>query len=443
MMDKPKDTNSSILERSFRVTSSSQRQLAAFLGVFIVAAWWYWDKPLMYLSGDSIQYINFAQNLRGDFQSPEYLQPAYIVRTPGYPLLLAGTQALALGDFRIAVLTLHALFGVIALFSVINALKTIIPIPLAAIGFSLLPSLCWEIFPAVMSEWMVVMSLMILWSTWIVYLTSHKDKTLYISSVVTLLLVAIKPLFIFVCLVPALLAISRGSINQRCYRITLVGLILSPLLQLMVLNQQRFGVFSVSPAGSLSFLGVTASLASAPVSSGDSEQTKAILGYINERRSSASPSEFSKLGELRADSIFQSVSSNYETVIEAPRALRVEWRDLFSAISLYNRRVITEHPDLYKQFVVSGLQSLQLSLLVSFPSFVAPLYLLYRRRLVPLAIATLLFFAVHIGATTIVSFIGIIHNRYYNTTYFPLLVISALSTVCFVRELIAPLPRER
>jgi hypothetical protein len=230
--------------------------------------------------------------------------------------------------------------------------------------------------------------------------------------------------------------------NDRCYRIAVVALILSPLLLLTTLNNRRFGVLSVSPAGSLSFLGVTASLAPASVSTDDSDQTKAILQYVNERRTSASPAEFSKLGELRADSIFQAVSSNYEAVLEAPRALHVTWRDLFSAISVYNQRVIAEYPDLYRRFVVSGLQSLKLSLLLSLPSFVAPLYLLYRRRLVPLALATLLFLAVHISATTIVSFIGIIHNRYYNTTYFPLLVVSALSTICFVRELISPQSRE-
>jgi hypothetical protein len=441
-MDKPKRASSSILERTRGVTSSSQRQLASFFAVFVVAAGLFWDRSLMYLPGDSIQYINFAQNLSGFLQSPEHLQPAYVVRTPGYPLLLALTQTLAFNDLRIAVLSLHTLFGVIALFCVINALKPIIPIPLAAIGFAPLPILCWEIFPAVMSEWMVIMSLIILWSTWIIYLTSHKNKTLYLSSFVTLLLVTIKPLFIFVCLVPVLLAISRGSMNDRCYRIAVVALILSPLLLLTTLNNRRFGVLSVSPAGSLSFLGVTASLAPASVSTDDSDQTKAILQYVNERRTSASPAEFSKLGELRADSIFQAVSSNYEAVLEAPRALHVTWRDLFSAISVYNQRVIAEYPDLYRRFVVSGLQSLKLSLLLSLPSFVAPLYLLYRRRLVPLALATLLFLAVHISATTIVSFIGIIHNRYYNTTYFPLLVVSALSTICFVRELISPQSRE-
>jgi hypothetical protein len=258
---------------------------------------------------------------------------------------------------------------------------------------------------------------------------------LYISAFLTLTLVMVKPVFIFICVIPYFLLLIRRPNLPLILNSLVVSLILVPLLSLVISNGIRFGVYSISPAGSISLLGVTSTLASAPIYPSDSDQTRAVFKLINAGRlEMTASSDLSKLALLESSNLFESVCHNYQLVLDLPKKLNLAWKEIFPIISNYSHRVIAHNSELYLQFVFNSLKSLQLSLLYITTSLVSALCLLSNPKLRHVGLATFIFILVHIGTITIVSLSGIIHSRYYNVTTTPLMVISFLTILIAVRE---------
>ncbi len=390
--------------------------------------------PLMYLHGDSAQYIEFAKNFSQYFSSADALPTSFVVRSLGYPLLLALSTAAVFGDLRFGVFVLHALLALAAMLATASALKPMLPRLVSCLILSVLVASCWEIFPAVMTEWTAIMLLIVLWSTWIAYLHERRVRTLSISSAVTLFLVLVKPIFILTVILPFALAAAVTAPSTRRIRMVVVALILSPLLVLTIANYRRFGVLSVSPAGALSFAGVAISLAPIPVFPDDSDQTRAIIYFLNDHRLAASASDIAGLSILKPGGLFAAVCKNYGLATELPARFNLGWRDVFSIISLASKRTIAANREIYIRFVRAGIESIAIDLPLLILSLTLPLYLIWRKKLQPVAIANLIFAFLHLATISLVAFVGILHNRYYMTTFIPLVTVTLLLAGCCIRE---------
>ncbi len=105
-----------------------------FLAVLMVLSVLGWHLPLAYLDDDSSDFIKFSEFPSLYFGNADTLPSAFVVRAPGYPLLIALARTLAFGDLSAGVRGLHALFAVAAVLAVIAALRPAVPAVLTTLG---------------------------------------------------------------------------------------------------------------------------------------------------------------------------------------------------------------------------------------------------------------------------------------------------------------------
>ena len=203
----------------------------------------------------------------------------------------------------------------------------------------------------------------------------------------------------------------------------------------MFLNLYRFGSFSCSPAGTFSLFGVAASIGEAHPLPTDDIQTKEWLAFVNVHRLAISQNDISLLQDLRADAVFNAVSKNYELTDTLRKHFAISWTHLIPFLKTYNKRVLMSDYSKYSSYVFNSLLSLKWSAIFFIPSLLLPILLLRRDKSRSIAITTLTFLFIHIAHISVVSFFGVIHNRYYNLTLFPLAAWSMIIAVGFAIQI--------
>ena len=396
-----------------------------------------WKQPLFYLGGDSKQYIDYANNLSLLFGDTERFSASLIVRTPGFPTLLWLAQHLSGGDLRVGLLLLHTTFAAGAVFLCAWVFRDTIPIVLSGLAVGLTIVLSREIFPAVVTEWTAMMLLLIEYALCVRYLSANKKFDLYCFTFGISLLVLIKPIFVFSLVLPLFLAWKREVLlTAKLGRVLLTSLIYFPILVVVLVNEVRFRTLSISPAGSLSFAAVLASFGASSQLETDSIQFKNFVEQLEKRRVTASVTELEKLRDLEAEGLFSAAAINYDNFMALREDLGLKWMEFLGLVNEYIKRGLVDYHSLYWRFVVSGLLSLFESLWMVIPGLLLPFCFLSRVRERPVAQATIFFYIGHLLQVVTTCFFGVIHSRYYNLTYFPMLTISLASTFFFIFSLL-------
>ena len=168
----------------------------------VFAAQFDWSAPLSYLAGDSLQYIQFSELIFSNtFLKADHTTPySLILRTPGFPLLLALGKLVAGGDLRVGLLTIHVGLAVLGMILLCEAFRPYLPRILTGTVVILLFRCCGEIFPAVMTEWSSIALLMIFYATFLKYLQSRTLTWLYLGTACISCLILTRPVFSFIIL---------------------------------------------------------------------------------------------------------------------------------------------------------------------------------------------------------------------------------------------------
>lgn len=403
-----------------------------------------WDSPLLYLHGDSRHYIEFTDGLmNGSLWNITMDTPlSGIVRTPGYPVLLLAARVVSPEDFRMGLFAVHLVVAITASILMIEALRPFLP-PLATGSILLLFfSRCQELFPAVMTEWSAIAFLLTVYASLLFFLRERKFFWLFFLTLTVSSLILIRPVFSFLLLLPLVLFMKEAwSGPARIRRLILFLTALAPLLIWAGANLSRLNSASLSPAGALSFFGVTSALAAVELLPDDPVQIQTLFTEIHKQRHPVTSAAFQNLSDLGTEDMFQQIAANYGLSEKLQQQLQIPWPDMIDLLQIHNQRVIRSNGGLYARYVVNGLFSLKLTLMWLIPSFLVPLYLLKKQQSSPVAGTTLIFLGIHLLHVIIISCIGIIHTRYYNLTFFPLICVSLISTGCFVRSLCSQTPK--
>ena len=395
-----------------------------------------WRGPYLLLAGDSAQYLEFAKAIRSGevFSSQEPKAYALYLRTPGFPLLLAVGELLTGGDRRDALRLVHASLGLIAVFAVMYLLRTQIH-PLIS-GLSVICALAQaqEVNLAVMTEWLTLSYLLILYATWAAFFTERKLKWLVWGAVICSLMVLTRPVFLYLLPLPfamALLFLRRqpGPTLRRALAALALGC--APVALWAAFNFYRLGLFTVSPAGVVSLFGVASALGPASAQAGDDLAFQVFVREANRMRSILD-SLAGVPGGPTQEQIYSVVADNTSLAWMLKEQLQLSWKDTTHYLARYSHRVIIDRGRTYLMYVWQGVTGLYSLLPLLVPMLLFPFYLWWRRVSLPLAYAAIMFLALHVSYAVLIAVVGVMHGRYYNLTFIPLHSVALITGAAYV-----------
>lgn len=392
--------------------------------IAILAALLPWNEPLGYLGGDSDEYEDYANAIEsGTLLRVGQDAPFGIIsRTPGFPMLVVLGDAT--GNRRLGLLIVHFVLASLCIVFLLECLQPYLPRPFAAVPLLMFYSALKIPFSSLMTEWSAACLLLFAYGTWVKFYSTGKWSWLYANAFVLAWLILVKPVFLFALAIPFTVVFVRSEWTvKRLFFVTAASF---PLIAWVSFNTYRLGSFSLSPAGTQGLFGVAAMIAPAPIYPSDLPNMKTVLEYLNEKRMAVGEEEFKKIPSLDTFPLFSAVNNNGMLARDVRSYFGLDWPSTLSVLNRYNRRVLLGHWKTYLKYVGYNLLSLGLTNVMAIPTLLLPLYLLRIKAAVPVAYGTLVFFVLHAGNVVVVSFTQIMHNRYYNITYYPLMCISLL-----------------
>ena len=244
-------------------------------------------QPVLDLGEDTRQYIAFAQLLRsGEFfrdLSATAANRATVVRTPGFPLLLAAALTICSEPQR-ALLILHGALTLITLIILCLGFAKYLHPLLITLAFY---AGCWAFqlgFRHISTEWTAF--ILVIWffgcchscfsqpSAWRVMLLG------LCSSFLALTKPALVPVIPLAVLIEELLPAAQG---RRRLRLSLAAALL-PVLGWMTLNLARLNVFSLTPFAGYNLFAVAALIGEAAPSATDNPDYAAFAAHVNRHK---------------------------------------------------------------------------------------------------------------------------------------------------------------
>lgn len=383
-----------------------------------------WSSSISFLPEDSVQYLEVSQALEEPSRFKEQCALPYslIVRAPGYPLLLSFTSVFA-DQVETGVLLLHLALALVSTTYFMYALRKDSPIGLSGLGAVTLFVLAREMSLAVVSEWPALCLILSLTGSWVLSLERKSRGSLLISSLLTSLLILVRPVFLPLIVVVVVLGLSAKKTNKRItypFAIVVGGL---PLLVLIGVHSIILGTAN-SPSGTISLFGVTSALGPVEVAAEDPPTVRAFIEYVNSNAIHLSMEDIDEIDGEDSGRAVMAVAGNAKMIDMARVHLNQCWKDVLGMARTFSLRSIKTHLGKYLFYVYRSILSLSLTIPYLPLSLILPLWGLkadvFRRP----AIAVLLLLATHGMHLATVSFLGIVHSRYYKLTLTPVIAIS-------------------
>jgi len=377
---------------------------------------------------DSKDYLEFAK-LIGDgnfFQNLSSHRDSFAltIRTPIYPLLIW------IGDFlkadnHLGVIFLHWMLGLIAVGSLMIALRNEVSPLISGAGGILALYRYRDYFPTILSEWICLCQIMIISALIFSLQKFPRFRILQIGWVVSILVLT-RPALIAFLLLPMVLGVGLRKVSV-IGRISIVAISLIPFVSWVLLNCIRLGSLTISPAGGYSTFAALSPivyLSESEISSLDSREFARLFAPLR----IPEDKRVIPLALTYSDdpAYIGAVCTNLKSVTEAVR-VKLGWNyvRLGNALRAYALDVIKSHPRHYFQFVLGGVERVFEHFWFLLLFAVASGYSVYRAKLEKLRLISQGMFAFHFLHVLTVAAGGAVLDRYLELTYCGFIAVGA------------------
>lgn len=223
---------------------------AAILGVTLYAL--PYEQELKHLGPDTIEYLEYSDLMLSDRlwnRAPvRDLPKGSVVRGPGFPALLSLGRLIVPDDLRAALLGVHATLGFMAGMLVCIVFRRYLPAWGSALIIAMLFLHLRPFFNGICGEWTTFTLALAFLGCALSFFETPSARKLAIWFAVATLMPWVRPNFSLALIAPLVAMIVTPRMAPQA-RIKALGVGLSPLLFLLLINYARFGVVSLTPYG--------------------------------------------------------------------------------------------------------------------------------------------------------------------------------------------------
>jgi len=385
------------------------------------------------LRKDSISYQLLADDIRtgavfNRLSSTSENAVERSIRTPGFPLLLAISEPM-FGKY--AATKGNLLFGCLTLLIVMVSLRSVVsPILSGSWMLYIMFQYHYDTFSyarLVLSEWMTLCLLFLYFSQIVMCFSKRSSSSVFTLHLIAAFCVLTKPALGLI--VPLTFVASFFLSRVRPLSVLAAAFFgLFPLFAWIGLNVHRVGAPTLTPFSGYNLFGVAALIGSAEAKSDDSEEFRAVVERINQKKSPPPKETFDfKAKFARRDlTLVDNYNFNVWEVGEPVREELAISPTAYNAHLLqYSFRVISENPRRYLEFVWENLRVATLPppliLLLALP-----LLILYTGQFFALFSAMFIFVLLHLLHLGTVALMELMITRYHDVTYLPLLAVALI-----------------
>jgi len=297
------------------------------------------------------------------------------------------------------------------------------PLALSGLAAVTLLALAREMRLTVVSEWPALCLILSLAGSWVLSLERKSLGSLLISSLLTSFLILVRPVFLPLIVVVVALSLYSRRTNGRITYPLVIGIGILPLLVLIGVHFITLGTAN-SPSGTISLFGVTSALGRVDIAPEDSPAMRSFIEYVNSNAILLSKEDIDEIDGEESGRAVMAVAGNAKMIDTARIDLNQCWEDVLSLARTFSLRSIKTHLEKYLSYVYRSVLSLSLTVPYLPLSLILPLWGLKAGISRRPAIAVILLLATHLMHIVTVSFLGIVHSRYYKLTLTPVISIS-------------------
>jgi hypothetical protein len=391
-----------------------------------------------HLGPDTFEYLAFTDEiLTGNLFTPRPIDEipiGSIIRTPGFPAVLAMGRLFSPDDLRIAMLVGHSIVFSVA-FILLSVLARSYASP-SVFGILLFPALfqMQPVFAGLASEWSAFCFLLMLISCLLGFFKAPTPRRLLLLGLVASLVTLSRPALCITATVPfaALLLLPTTSWPRR---ILLAFFSLTLMWSWMGFNWYRLGSFSLAPRGGANIFCVGALVGKASVYPTDSQELRKFIEDLNRETVSVSPTEMAEERTLDiSPAFFSKYVGNYPIADNIAARSGINRVTENEYLGIFGLRSIRENAPTYLLHLYYGAQNFALTGYLLLPAFFLPIVWIRKSKHVGLSWSVLAMFYVHVCHLSLVLLTQPLLSRYYSVTFYPLLMMSLLVVFQVARD---------
>jgi hypothetical protein len=255
-----------------------------------------YESELKHLGADTIQYLEYSDLILSDRlltrTNIKDLPKGSVVRGPGFPAALSMGRLLFPNDLRVALLCVHAFFGLVAGSFVCIVFRRYLPAWASALVIAFLFGHMRPWFNGICTEWTMFTLVLSFLGSALLFFETPTPKTLAVWTAITALLPSVRPNFTLAWMIPLVSMLSSRKISRaESIKAFTVGLF--PLFILLLLNYYRFNVISLTPYGGRNFF-IAGMMSGKPsVYSSDGQTLARFIELVNQQKHPFSSAELS------------------------------------------------------------------------------------------------------------------------------------------------------
>ena len=384
---------------------------------------------------DSESYSSFARDLSSGEIFSRVPAPWYsVVRTPGFPALLAVFQTL-FGENPVALFLLHSVLALLVLAAAIFRFKNFVS-QWVILLLTLLAFWLWrDYYAVILTEWSALCVLLLFLCFTPQNYKECSPLRLFSIGLILSLLVLIKPALI-TCLAVVALFVCFAVRREDRRRIS-VGILLGllPLFFWCTFNSYRLGSFGVASFKGHNAFGVASLIGSAKFDISDGPDIMRFSNYVNLLKFPQEGQEATVVVDQLPDIYFALPTrfnfNVYQVALQFEKERNYPRQAYDDLMCRYSKRVILENPLSYFKFVLSGLNTLLRDAWFLVISILLLVLLINSGHPLSLFLGAAL--GLHLSHVLLCSLIQIVNSRYYLLTFIPLGFATVLAMLAVVR----------
>lgn len=375
---------------------------------------------------DSDGYLFFASDIRSGalFQQPQ--APWYsVIRTPGYPALLALSQSLV-GENPASIVLVHGSLALLTMVLIVLRFKKYVA-PILLVLLTCFAFWLWrEYYRTVLSEWTALCGLLLLLCAVPQNTFECSPKRVLVFGILLSLLVLTRPALIAL-LILAVLFIAFIVERQERRQVS-VGLLLGlmPLFLWCTYNSYRIGTFNVAAFNGHNLFGVASLLGHAEFKREEWPDLYRFSTWVNNYKLPRAGMEHEYVAGLPGNYFNSPYNHNvYQVALEFEKERNHPRQYLDEMMSDYAKDVLISNPIGYFKFILAGLGSLQRDCWLLIVS--AVMLVMLARSGHPLTIVLAAALGAHLFHVGLCSAVQIVISRYYLLTMIPLGLVTVVA----------------
>lgn len=388
--------------------------LALAILVGLISQLWS-DRTPVSIGDDSWQYHQIAVALRTGafFAASSQADPpiGFVVRTPGFPIILAAGEALAPNRPRRSVLIPHTFLLLLLVAFLRTQPGGQIPIPVSVLAIALsLPPLR-EYFGQVATEWSAFVFSVALISVVCRFLRHRSPSALFLIALLTAFDVLIKPTLVFLSTLPAILPWLTKR-RLRAFLAVAIGML--PLWTWLGFNYWRFDRLTLAPIAGYGLIFTGALVGGAEADRFTDSTTREFARHFNAIRPHFDDGEiadFNRNPRPRPEELRRKYHYTILAAFDAGNRLGVDYVEFNDILETYSIEAIRLHSGRYALHFASAVKNVSLPILLLMTAICTHAWARgYDRRILAYAFLTVFF---HLGLLLVTAVVQPMDPRYH------------------------------